>query len=84
MSGRNRNRLAEFIFWRNRKRDLRKQIPFRAKTPEAAWVGLGARSELVLRRVREGTVRPVRTMFTLFGLVIVGGVVAYTLTGLIG
>jgi hypothetical protein len=33
---------------------------------------------------RRGDFRDVRTMYTLFVLVIVGGVVAYTLTGLLG
>ncbi len=31
-----------------------------------------------------GKFRPVRTMYTLFWLVITGGVLAYTLTGLLG
>ena len=50
-SGRNRHRLAEFICGAFVNRNLREQIPVRAKIPEAACVGFGARSQRLTRLV---------------------------------
>jgi hypothetical protein len=71
--------------WRKQKLDLREQIQFRAKIPEAAWVGFGARSPLslawfvaVLLKARVTSVGEIKEMIAnceLFGfgaLVLVG------------